>query len=1492
MQHKQTLFNFKGMFNDLSPLNTTTEHAFKIKNMRFITDEPSSLLSLTNEKGNEKINLNKDILGVPVGQASVDNTIILFTTEEKESLYKDTIYKINLQDNKVTTLFSGNLNFSIEHPLEILLNYENEDNIKLYWVDGINPFRVINIKAAEENMSKWNNDSFNAVPTINFGENVTITKNYYGGTFSPGTIQYAFTYFNLYGQESNIFYISDLYYTSFADRGGSPEETVSNSFTLNIKNTDSNFDYIRVYSVHRTSLNATPSVKVVVDIKNNGNISYTDTNTTGYTIDPTTLLYLGGESIIANTLSQKDNTLFLGNFKIEKLHISNDIKDFFNNFSSDSKLVVTTDSPLELTKKSIYLPNDESYYSYENQLKYSSRQIKTFKYLETYRFGIQFQHKTGKWSEPIWIEDTRINVPINDTYYSDSETFPPVVYYHLENSEIIKKILSLGYIKARPVVVYPTEEERECICQGILCPTVYNASDRLDNFPFTQSSWFIRPNAPFDYITTNQYGEIEGEKIKDWRAFKNPNGEILDAETSRSEYSRAGVLNTLNGTFTTDKEITLPNGTNMPFAIKTNTIDRGSVLEFRHNEALPINTRRNAEIQCIDSNVGETNAYTNKDKESYKRNYKNLFYVDQSIITLHSPDIEFGNIADSLLSNSKLRIIGYVPLTAFISDISVTTDNSTQTYTDWNEVVDKKHPQTNAGNGLYYRKTGVLNTFTYPEGNSWSNYGDSYFGYRSLASTASWVDGLYRPIGLDDTDYDSRYNYRGMFVLYPWHKIGSLNDTPDSAENKSSVLKRKVMSNLKYSYKTQYFNNTDIWESYIKGDKNKTGISGAVLFNSNEDSIVKIPAPIGSNREDIVYKGNVDKILTSDYEYDLVATRIAKMREYLNLEKDYYKEYVPLANLIYETDQFFHGTLKSKQPIEMKYKSTSHIVMALNYTEGDYKNVILPTIMDGDSTASWEVNKIDPDYSTIGYPFWEQNKESKGVYQDVLTSDKLKGVFPEFGGIQHGFLWLGELYRDNVKNKFGGTTEEAFENNEWLPAGDAVSLCDEFGNQKTLVSIKWTEGDTYYQRYDHLKTYPFTQEDSNSIVEIVSFMCETRVNLDGRYDRNRGLQSNLNISPQNFNLLNKIYSQQDNIFVYRGLNTNKQILYNFPTTVTWTKTKTVGEVVDTWTNITLASTLDFDGSKGSINAIRKYNNNLIVFQDDALAELMYNSNAQIASTVGVPIEIANSGKVDGKRYFAEIGCTNKWSICTSPQGLYFVSKYNKDIYCYADKLYNLSSTLYFDTWVNNAYKGVNTWDPYNFNNIVSYYDANNSDILFITKEECLAYSEKLGKFSSFYSYENTPYFINVGDKVITAKYNNGICEIWEQNTGDYNSFFGNYKPFGITFISNGESSNDKIFNTLDLRAEVFNSEKDVFKEPFDTLNTWNSYQEGTSNLKDIKGFPSNIKKKFRIWRVNVPRDNSNGRDRMRNPWLYLELLKQTPNTDKTVLHNITVNYFE
>jgi len=96
-------------------------------------------------------------------------------------------------------------------------------------------------------------------------------------------------------------------------------------------------------------------------------------------------------------------------------------------------------------------------------------------------------------------------------------------------------------------------------------------------------------------------------------------------------------------------------------------------------------------------------------------------------------------------------------------------------------------------------------------------------------------------------------------------------------------------------------------------------------------------------------------------------------------------------------------------------------------------------------------------------------------------------------------LYMAELYREALpESDFGGKTEVAIQSNLWIPAGEPVRL------DADTVTVYWDYGDTWFQRYDCLKTYPYTEEDRNSIVEIGSFMVESHCNLDGRYDKNRG----------------------------------------------------------------------------------------------------------------------------------------------------------------------------------------------------------------------------------------------------------------------------------------------------------------------------------------------------------------------------------------------------
>lgn len=1520
-------FKTKGMQRDLSASAFNPEYSYENKNVRVMPTDESTLLSLINEKGNKKSNIagvGDHIKGIPIGQALVNNELIIFAAGDDDyrladitpdifeapdifpcdilitdltagedtanditpdlnsigditfidcpyklnidvdSMLDDRIYKLWFNNGALTgkRLFRGDLGFSYKHPIETISFYENTDIRKVYWTDGLNQPRVINIAAASDVVSKWNTDSFNFVRTLNLNEEVTIERNIVAnGSFAPGVIQYAFTYFNKYGQESNIFYTSPLYYVSYNNRGASPEDKVSNSFNIEVVNVDKRFDYIRIYSIHRTSINATPDVRRVVDLAppiNIAKVTYTDNGSSGDSVDPTELLYIGGEEVVFGTMTQKDNTLFLGDIETKRKTLDSTIRSYFKGKS----ITFST------YNKSISSPEAKGYYPYSNQLKMNSYQFKTFKYLEYYRFGIQAQHYTGKWSEPIWINDVRNTVHIDTTFYSSNNIGLPVAEFTLNDSTIINRLLDNGYVRIRPVVVYPTINDREAICQGILCPTVYNISDRFGNSPFAQSSWFTRPNAPFDEYKAFHYNQNnEGAWSGDWIGL----GQFLG---NPSAYSRAGIMSN-------NRTIVTLEGTQYNIDI----VNKGAWAEFRHNRPIPGNSNRNAEIQCIwnpPSGPYVDDTATDSDVASWVSNNAENYYIDQSILTFHSPDIEFDDEVRSIdTSGLKLRIVGMVPLTAFASDIDIQTSTPVNNFYDSSEL-----PA-----GFYKEPIGVENDFSY-EGLG-SHLGDSHFGWRGLISGAFWFDEL--------TAYKKNtgntHHYTTGFVVYPWHRNGSLNNTKFATDGyRSAMLDKKKMSNMRYSYKSVYLDSGNIWNAYVSGSSTRTGISGIAVFDSNEVSLVRLPAQENSGLTDINYYGNVDKLLTisriGDKKdgYPIMTTGVQSAET--NAHSLFSSGYMQI-------DSRFTDQITGTDPVRIKYKSTPHAVLALNYTTSGAQR-ILPNIKDGDYDDTWFVNAQDSGAPSGQHMYWDKSRSAKSVSQDTIIVGAPRGPISGVSSIQHGWLWLGELYNDNVQNRFGGQTEEAFENNTWLPCGDPISLVDTNNGVKSSITIRWEEGDTYFQRYDHIKTYPFTLEDQNAVTDIVSFMCETRVNIDGRYDRNRGQTGNFSITPENFNLMNDVYSQPNNFFNYRTINPNKLNLDNFHNSITWTKTKTAGELVDTWTNITLASTLDLDGDKGTVRALRRFNNNIFAFQDRGISQILYNENMQISSTDGVPIEIANSGKVNGKRYISDrIGCTNKWSMCETSNGIYFIDDITKGIFLFNGQLDNLSDRLGFHSWINRASDSIDIWNPVDFDGFVTYYDKVNGDVFFISKDECLAFSEPLGQFSSFYSYEKMPYFTNLEDRGIAfnVEGTGTLYRPWLHNEGDYNMFFGVYQPFYTTVIANPDMPVDKIFNNLEFRSDSWDKSDNLLNTTFDTLTVWNEYQQGTSTLNNILGRPSDLKKKFRIWRANIPRASAigstkKGRDRMRNPWLYIKLSMEEENVNKTVLHDMIVHYFE
>lgn len=1731
---KQDLHQFGGMQQDIKNPEVNAKFLYEGHNIRITSNGDRSLLHITNEKGNKM--LSADIKGLYLGHSVINNYLVLFTTEIKlvgvldnsnpsnlnhkilKQSGKDYIYRIDLTDLesiRTESLFSGKLNFSVNHPIETLGIFENDSIQKVYWTDGLNQPRVINIVADK---TKFKKTSFDFVPTLNLDETVSIRKiNASNGKFHSGIVQYAFTYWNKYGQESNIFYTSELHYISPKDRGASPEETVDNSFEITINNVDPTFEYIRVYSIIRTSLDAVPEVKIVDDVLLNhllvqGNVAInnskethitnprlynkwedvsivllfqandyetsgeyyttiipiqdiykaytqegiiedgglnmldkvvefdpqigqsgpflklnyedfskyndgtpkilikdgenriitfgtastlylsilqyyngdgdpthpmllTDKNLnnsdsiivgTGYAltnsyvpsyiiidnnlgelVDPTYLLYVGGEDILSNTMTHKDGTLFFGNVQLTRPSIEEQIKSSL--LLDPKNKVVKNHINIKESYRTITsdISIQGSYYNYHNSLdtSYSAG----FKAGEYYRLGLQFQYKNGKWSEPVYLGDYQVSDSIRPNItekYGEIETQIPKLSYTLDNS-IIKKLLELNFVKVRPVVVFPSMADRRIITQGVLCPTVFNIKDRAGNAPFAQSSWFFRAYHP---------RALGARNIK----FNNT-----------AIYSKYG-------TFVEYRHLYgLPMGATFSAEIQSSYYAKFSEMYYNLSD-----------VQKPISGVDGVTRYPNIPNE-----FGAMYMVDQSILTMHSPEVEIsGDFNDfKFTDNVQLRIIGSAPFMSNIGHINIQTSSASKYGTE--------------GFTPYY--TGVSNK----EINLSST---EYLYSRSLVSNLYYEDCIVSAEEKNDKTIlkeDGGYKW----LIYPWHRSGSLNNDynrPAEFGARLSVLKKKVMSNLKFSKGTTWYKSEDYWSP-------TEGITVPQIFSSNEISLGRISYK-NNILPEVNYYGNIDSIATVGDAYPFALVRDGN---------DHIESTIEWEDL----DDYITDLSTAKEPSRIKYKSTPHIFFGIQYKIDNNDNVIqeiLPNLNDinnEDTSNDDNVNEEDKykipywftslsaevvpeQYLTYiqannglitdtkifdgidmegGEYFILENSDATNKYtlcqynqKDVngahhyqkisLSGNDVNTVYfvnlkdgnpinppeyfrPTYNGTEYTLqplkpptttapthtytikqetiqndhidiyadanyphlptLFIAEIIRpDQPKDLFGGNTMESIERNVWIPANTATKLI----NTKGGISVEYVYGDTWYQRYDCLKTYPFTHEDENQVVEIASFMCETRTNIDGRYDKNRGQLSNLNANPQNFNLWNSVYNQKDNFFKYRILDLDFYKLNRFPNVITWTKEKSNGSKIDAWTNVTMASTLDLDGDKGEITSLNTFGNEIFCFQEKGLSNIIFNAREQVSTASGVPIEITNGYKVSGKRYISNIGCNNKWSIAESPSGLYFIDNRTRGIYLFDGKsVVSLSSNLGMSDYIR-SYSNMNSWIPGNyskmlnpkdtnnpFNNFKASYDSTNNNIYFTNSNHSLCYSEVLGQFESFLDYPNTFSFINVGSNTVAIYSGEPSSDgkigtafdtvLYKQNAIDNTNIYGNDKEYSLTVISNAEPVLDKIYSNIEFRGDSFGKDDEGKTKflpitcPFNKIKVWNEYQNtGDIDLSFIKGRPSNLKQKFRIWRINVPRDGENKRDRIRNPWAYIKLSGNSSN--KIELHDLIVNY--
>lgn len=459
---------------------------------------------------------------IPLGFKETKNGIVLITTDNEGF---DCVWLIDFENDifDVNLLYVRNMGLSINYPIEILNNFENEKIDKIYWIDTIHQLRHLNLKQSIANGDKnklidMSVDLIEAVSAAELSQ-PTVTDINYGGIHTSGMIQYCYSLYKMNGSQTYASPTTQLIPLGkgFGSGGGKVNEIVGSVPVIKIDNIDTNYDNIIVYAIKYTSYLTEPQVSIIEDraIPESGDIEIYDDGTIIRNSSLSEFKMINNSLNFPSSISSKDNSLFEANYiektfdvKIdtrayqfsEKQTISTVYKNIMLN--EDNVLIgdirsITgsfTDDP-EDTHDSINLFYDQRKFRYNSNviggdgkyLYFSIKKInnniegrgKYFKDGEIYRLGIVFYNIFGQQTLPKWVCDFKAPIGNLKGRFNSLE-------FGLKGS-FITKIDSMNLneynkpIGYKVLVAKRTNADKTVLNSGLINPMMISNNIPLDN---------------------------------------------------------------------------------------------------------------------------------------------------------------------------------------------------------------------------------------------------------------------------------------------------------------------------------------------------------------------------------------------------------------------------------------------------------------------------------------------------------------------------------------------------------------------------------------------------------------------------------------------------------------------------------------------------------------------------------------------------------------------------------------------------------------------------------------------------------------------------------------------------------------------------------------------------------------------------------------------------------------------------------------------------
>lgn len=359
-----------------------------------------------------------------------------------------------------------------------------------------------------------------------------------------------------------------------------------------------------------------------------------------------------------------------------------------------------------------------------------------------------------------------------------------------------------------------------------------------------------------------------------------------------------------------------------------------------------------------------------------------------------------------------------------------------------------------------------------------------------------------------------------------------------------------------------------------------------------------------------------------------------------------------------------------------------------------------------------------------------------------------------------------------------------------------------------------------------------------------------------------------------------------------------------------------GEEQDSWRLFKANNFLEVDGLYGQINKVISFKDNLFYYQDRAVGTASVEDRSQTTDQAGIEIVLGTGAVLDYYKYLStETGTQHQFSVVNTGSSLYHVDAYRRKVFKLSEGLQSVSDVKGLSAYLDNYLKGniltndvtarlVSTsilpigihgeYDP-RFNRVLFTFlnsvdvPSEIDDAQFNTEADnfTLSYNERLDAFESFYSFTPTIY-LNTGIRVLSVNPTTDLNEVYSHNTGARGVFYGTTYNMELIVPINHDPSITKEFDNIQYNMDATDtSGVDDYDDTFNSIQVYNGYQDsGVITLTAGQ----NVVRRMRTWRLQVPRNNTVRRDRIRDYNMFTKFVYNNSLGNRIILHDLITSY--